>query len=240
MFEQMFYRCPNCGTEIRQTVTDGQALQCDSCRRRYSTMVDKASKKAGLIPIRVREIPEPLHLPKGSVRASATLLLSGACWLLMIQAQDVPGYLLSLLLAVIGYYFGFRYKAKTSESRIFDATARHRAPLYLPSGVIRGVLVVGFLIAGVFLCKSGKLEDLKYLEFAVILSGLILGYFFGKMMNPIRESNFYVLVNHLKGVALLGCAISLAGLLVTGAHTNHPHAGLAFATVVSFYFGSRS
>lgn len=48
MFEQTFYKCPNCGTVIRQRIEDGQELDCASCRKRFNVMVDESAGKAAL------------------------------------------------------------------------------------------------------------------------------------------------------------------------------------------------
>lgn len=33
MFELKVYRCPNCGAEIRDELSDGQEYDCFNCRR---------------------------------------------------------------------------------------------------------------------------------------------------------------------------------------------------------------
>ncbi len=106
MFEQQFYRCPRCGTDIHRTTEDGQDIQCLSCRRRFTLMLNEETGKAGLVEITEEDIPEPLFMPRGSIRALVTILTALSSWILMLTGRDVPGYVLSLLLSTIGYYFG--------------------------------------------------------------------------------------------------------------------------------------
>jgi hypothetical protein len=203
-------------------------------------MLDTDTGKAGFIEATEKEIPEPLYLPKGSIRALVTVAMSLSCWLLIFAGKDVPGYLLSLLLTIIGYYFGFRKKIKTAESRIFDASAKEEDPLFLPHGVIRVFFTVGFVISGLVLFSVGKLKELQYLEFFVVLFGLILGYVFARVFSSYEGSSLYILINHLKGAVALAAAAYLAYLLVTGRHSDLKYSSLLLSAVISFYFGSRS
>ena len=124
MFELSTYRCPNCNAEIREALSDGQRFECLNCHRSYRVLLDESSEKAGFVPLDPNVVREPLGLPRGSVRAIATLAAAGCCWILVLINAPVPGYLLSLLLTIIGYYFGFRRKSKHAQSRILDASSQ--------------------------------------------------------------------------------------------------------------------
>ncbi len=240
MFEKTIYHCPNCDAIVRQELQDEDEFACQSCSRRYRVMLDRDTGKVGFVEAAEQEAPEPLYLPKGSIRALATMAMSCCCWVLIFAGKDVPGYLLSLLLTVIGYYFGFRKKIKTAGSRIFDATAEEEEPLFLPHGVIRFFLIGGFLISGLVLLFAGKLKQLHYLEFFIVLFGLILGYVFAKVFSSYEGGSLYVVVNHLKGAVVLTAAAYLTYLLLTGKHGDLQYLSLLLAACISFYFGSRS
>ena len=240
MFEKTMVHCPGCEAIVREEIRDGTEFTCPSCSRRYSVMIDEQSGKAGFVELAKKEAPEPLFLPRGSIRALVTLAMSFSCWLMILTGKDAPGYLLSLLLAIIGYYFGFRKKIKTAESRIFDASAVAEEPLFLPPGVIRFFLVVGFVISGIVLCARGRFDELPYLEFFIILFGLILGYIVAKAFSSYEGGPLHSLVNHLKGAVVLAAAFYLMYLFLSGAHGDANYLPLVLAAIISFYFGSRA
>ena len=240
MFEKTTYQCPNCGAVVRQDLKDGEEFACLSCNNRYKVLLDEETGKAGFVEAAAKEIPEPLFLPRGSIRALVTIAMALSCWILIFTGRDVPGYLLGLLLTIIGYYFGFRKKIKTAESRIFDATAKEEDPLFLPHGFMRVLLILGFVISGVVLHVTGRLKEIHYLEFFVVLFGLIAGYVFARMFSAYEETSFYVSLNHAKGVGALAAAAYLAYVLLSRRHTDHGHIAMLLCALISFYFGSRS
>ncbi|MBN1817686.1 MAG: hypothetical protein JW828_10010 [Sedimentisphaerales bacterium] len=240
MFELATYRCPHCGAEIRDKLSDGQEFACGMCHRQFRVLLDERTQKAGFVPMDPNTVQEPLGLPKGSVRAIATLVTAGCCWILIVLGRSVPGYVLSLLLTIIGYYFGFRQKIKTAESRILDASAQAQQPLYLPGGFIRVLLILGFGLSAIILYARDQLSQTAYLEFFLILAGLVAGYFFARVFAEASGGPAGNLINHVKGVLVLGATLSLAILLLGGRYIESPHTGLALACVISFYFGSRS
>ena len=239
MFEKITYQCPNCGAVVRQDLRDGEELTCLSCTKRYKVLLDEETGKAGFVETTAKELPEPLFLPRGSIRALVTMAIALSCWMLIFMGKEVPGYLLSLLLTVIGYYFGFRKKIETAESRILDATVREEEPLFLPHGFIRVVLILGFVISGIVLLAKGKLKELDYLEFFVVLVGLIAGYVFARVFSDYQGTPSYILFNHLKGAIVLAAAGYLAYLLLSGNQAESDYTAMSLSAVISFYFGSR-
>jgi len=241
MFEKSVYHCPRCGFDIGKRLTDGEVLDCPACQSRFRVLLDAETGAAGFVEANPESIPEPLHLPRGSIRALTALGMAVSCWALIVQGRDVPGSLLSVLLTVIGYYFGFRMRVKAVGSRIYDPTAREVAPLYLPGGVIRWVLIVGFAIAAGVLHSRGRLARLKYLEFFVVLFGLILGYVFAKVFTREPGSPVALAINHVKGAAVLAVAGYLTVVFLGGQYERiSPAALTALCAGVSFYYGSRS
>lgn len=240
MFELRAYRCPECDAEIREELTDGQQFDCLNCRRSFRVLLDESTHKAGFVPLDTTAVREPLNLPRGSVRATATLAAAGCCWILVLANAPVPGYLLSLLLTIIGYYFGFRQKLKSAQSRILDASAKAQEPLNLPGGSIRMVLILGFAVCVVVLWARRQIVNPAYLEFFIILAGLVAGYFFARLFSGTVGSTLGNLINHAKGILVLAATAALVVLLLTGMYTDQPRLGLTLACVISFYFGSRS
>jgi len=240
MFEQASYRCPGCSSVVPKRVEDGDEFNCAACGRHFAVVMEPHSGKVGFVEILEKPIPEPLWIPRGSIRAMMTLALAITCWYLLFKGADVPDYLLGLLLTVIGYYFGFRKKMKTSESRIYDAAAKSEEPLFLPAGLVRFVLIAGFVATGVILAKAGRLGEMKYLEFFVILAGLVVGFVLAKITRRLERTNAYLAFNHLKGAVVLASCVALCAILLRGFGETQAYTGLILAAVVSFYFGSRS
>ena len=240
MFELKAYRCPNCGAEIREALEDGQQFDCLNCRRAFRVLLDESTEEVGFVPLNVAVVREPLNLPRGSVRATATLATAGCCWILVLINARVPGYLLSLLLTIIGYYFGFRRKARSAQSRILNASARVQEPLNLPGGTIRLILILGFAGCAVVLWARDQIVNPAYLEFFIILAGLVAGYFFARLSRGTVGSASGNLINHVKGFLVLAATGALVVLLLGGMYTDVPRLGLTLACAISFYFGSRS
>lgn len=241
MFSKSGYHCPRCGFEIREELADGGVFACSICGSSYKVLLDAETGEAGFIEQAAREVPEPLYLPRGSIRALVAMAVAVSCWLLIFTQRDVPGSLFSLVLTILGYYFGFRAKVKAAGSRILDPSATTTEPLFLPPGFIRGFLILGFLAAGAFLFARGRWRELKYLEFIVVLFGLIAGYLFGRIMARGGASPFSLLVNHVKGAAVLAVAAYLTYLFVLGGYAALPPVAVTvLCAFVSFYFGSRT
>jgi len=158
---------------------------------------------------------------------------------LLFAGRDVPGVLLSLVLTILGYYFGFRTKVKSAEGHVFDPSARRQLPLFLPTGFVRWFIILGFVACGVYLHQQGRLMDLRYFEFFLILMALIGGYLFAKAFARTRGSPLFAAVQQVKAAAVLLTAAALAVLFVTGLAGRTPRLVLALCAVVSFYFGSR-
>ena len=186
MAEKTRYHCPNCSYLIRGDLRKVSAVTCRNCHQQYSVLYDEDDGKIALVEIVTARTVEPLNLPKGSIRAVTTMATSVAAWFFVFAGKDIPEFLASLMLAILGYYFGFRTKVKGAETRIHDATIEKLEPLYLPEGFIRGFLVFGFAAAAITLYVTGRLTHTGHLGFFIVLAGLIVGYVFAKAVAGIR------------------------------------------------------
>ena len=87
----------------------------------------------------------------------------------------------------------------------------------------------------------GGFGEAKYLEFFLVMGGLIVGHLFSRFSRPLRESPAGVAVNHLKGVVVLGVAALLTLHFIAGVLPQMPDLAVAaLCAVVSFYYGSRT
>jgi len=235
------YSCPRCDHPLRKDFAHGELFACPECRGRFKFLLDEPSGHAAMIDQDVRRPSHPLWLPRGSVRALVAVAMAAAFWVLTFAGRTVPGYLMSLLLTIVGYYFGYRSEADQGDVRVYDASAEIERPLGLPAGVIRLGLMAGFLASGAALLAAGTLSRVEYIEFFVILFGLLLGTGFGRMLSKIRGTGAYGAINHVKAVLVLGLAAFLTWLILTGRSMGMSEWLLVvLCSLVSFYFGSRS
>ncbi len=238
---EMSPACPRCGAAIAEGLAGRDRYDCPHCRAEYGVLRDGEGRPRGLVEAQVPPRVEPLHLPTGSVRALISLSMVGTCWGLLVQGRELPGALMSLVLTIVGFYFGFRTRASTLGDHVYDPSARREQPLHLPAGAIRTVLVLALLAMGYWLVSKGLLGREGYLEFLVILAGLIVGHYFGKAMSAERTPRWHAAIAHIKGLVGLAVAFALAGLLLSGMDAEaHPAVVTVLAATISFYFGSRS
>lgn len=239
MFELKTLYCPGCGMQILDTLKDEDEYVCPSCRNVYHVLIDEHSQNVGFISSDTIVLSDPLWLPRGSIRAVTTILLSIVCWLLIVFNRTVPGYLLSLLLTVTGYYFAFR-KKDGGQNRFYDVSSPHQAPLSLPSGSIRNFLIIGFVISAIVLMFQERFLEPGYVEFFMILAGLAAGHLMAKCLPHVHNAAALNFFNHVKGLVVLTAVIALAITLLGGFHERWWHFAIALSCVISFYFGSRT
>jgi len=108
MFEKGVHECPSCGGIIREVINDGTEFSCHLCHKRFLAVLNRDTGTTAFINLTTKKVPEPLYLPRGSIRALATLAMAATCWVMLFRGQDVPEYLFGLVLTIIGYYFGSR------------------------------------------------------------------------------------------------------------------------------------
>ena len=201
-----------------------------------------ASGLAGKVP--------PLNLPVGSVRALITLSVLGTVWAQQVRGADLTPLLRDTLLLVLGYYFGTR-NATTAPPLAADALAggaadresNRKDPLFLPRGMIRMLIIVGFAGVAFHLFNQGKFDvDQPPPEF--VLLGTFLGGSIsrgslmkaGKLM-AVKVTN---LLGHLLASGTLMVVLGYCGAIMAGMQDMvTAETSAAFAGVVGFYMGKR-
>jgi DNA-directed RNA polymerase subunit RPC12/RpoP len=240
MFEKQVHYCPECNWQFQEQLADGMELRCPHCSAEFRALVDEATGRASLLRIEEEDVPEPLHLPRGSIRALVAMSLAASCWILVGQARALPESLLSLLLTVLGYYFGFRRNAKAAQSNLADASRKVSDPLHLPGGSIRLILATGFGISAVALGVQGRLGHGPVLAFFLILAGLLVGHVYGRITANDRTSGTVILISHVKALAVLVTTAGLTAAYLAGWAAHWPSWSIGLlSAIVSFYFGSR-
>jgi hypothetical protein len=237
MFEQTLAACPHCGSAIRQELREGEPFACGNCAGRFDVLHDPRTRKVLLVPER-DEVVEPLWLPRGTLRAVTAILLALSCWVLLLSGRGVPPYLLSLVLAVAGFYFASRPGRRPMA---YDPTRHEVAPTARPRRLIQIVLVAGFAITGLAVLGRGEAFGLDLASFYLILGGLVAGHVFARLLGRIKGHGLYWLAHHGKGVLLLAAAGVLTYAFLSGAYRGMPAAAMiVVCSFVSFYYGSRT
>lgn len=208
------------------------------------------SASAPAIPAALAGKVPPLALPVGSVRALITLSTLGTVWYHQFQHLPIPPVLADTLLLVLGYYFGTRNATAPAPAADAlaaappaDREANRKDPLFLPRGMIRILIIVGFAALGMKLFNDGQLDPGNPPPEFPLLGGFLgasitRGGFtrIGRMM-AVKVVNFvgHVLAGATLAVVLAFCAASVAGFsdyLTT-------ETSAIFAGVVGFYMGKR-
>lgn len=103
---------------------------------------DPTQAGSGLAPGR-RAAPtggrHALGLPAGSIRALLAFMVLGLIWALMYLEKGIPLYLQYLMFLILGHYFAARRQPAA------PVDVREPAPLWMPRGVIRVMILLGFL-----------------------------------------------------------------------------------------------
>jgi hypothetical protein len=209
----------------------------------------RMSASAPAVPAALAGKVPPLALPVGSVRALITLSTLGTVWFHQFQNLPIPPVLGDTLLLVLGYYFGIRNAAPPAAAEALaaapagDRESNRRDPLFLPRGMIRILIVVGFAAIGMKLFNDGRLEPKNPPpEFALLggfLAASIMRGGFTRIgaMLATRVTNF---LGHLLATSTLLVVLGYCGAAIAGMGDRlGTEATVVFAGVVGFYMGKR-
>jgi hypothetical protein len=237
------YACPYCGSAVREPFSAAAGFRCGRCKTHFHVVIDPVQDAVVLIRPEIARGIEPLGLPRGSIRALIALLLSATAWLLIFQSRALPLDLFTLILTIIGYYFGYRTKAKDAGDRYLDPESVSERPLYLPSGTIRFIIIMGFGLAAFVLARRHGFALRQNVQFFLILAGLVAGHLFARVMVRIETTGLQAVIRHVKGVVGLLATLTLVALFALGFDQHEsvpPLAVTLLGSVVSFYFGART
>lgn len=200
-----------------------------------------------------------LGMPAGSVRALLAFLILGLIWTLMYLQKEIPLYLQYLMFMVLGHYFAAHNQS------IRPAEERERSPLFLPRGVIRVLIFLGFVgVLGVLYHQHRDdlgqiLDDLKandarnkYLPLLLVM-GFFLGLIASKLGGFIGSQSgspgwYQDIQAWLSLLAMLALGAEVIIELVVNPSLQKdgkeimqlPQMENILAAVVGFYFGARS
>lgn len=193
----------------------------------------------------------PLFLPKGSVRALASLMVVGTAWIIIFLGeserllQEIE--FINVVILVVSFYFGVR---RTAVGMTGGKPVTQADPLYLPRKAIRTIMLLGFLLVVIYLGAEEGWEEIPPFLFTIFL--IIIGYFIGMGVNELieripqdetEERSLNQRIRHLKALALLGFTIIICGIYMSGVldHQDIPnYFGNLLAVAISLYYGARS
>src|SRR5258708_7243480 len=127
-----------------------------------------------------------LGLPAGSVRAILALGILGLLWLFVLQYNDTQKlplefiYLEYLMLLMLASYF-------TAHGKTIGTQVSTRSPLGLPSGVVRVLLIAGYLGLAAYMWVYNRYYFDKPVEGPPVLLILLLlrSFFLGHVLTGI-------------------------------------------------------
>jgi len=195
------------------------------------------------------QIPAPLRLPPGSVRAILALTLCGTLWYLIFRGEATfngevaPPILVESALLVVAFYFGVRSSAPIVP--VQEGPDKVRQPLYVPRGVVRGILAAGFLgVIGYVFYRDGAIPQALLLVFQVVVSYLVGFAVSAVILRRARAGKGFgraaAAARNVISVAAIGITAGVCAAIVIGRPELIPsyfENGLAWT--IAFYFGSR-
>ena len=180
--------------------------------------------------------PYPLGLPKGTIRASITLLLSiNLVYLTFIQSA-IADAMASITLVSLTFYFGGRMRAAGIIPRDVDRSQRAWG---LPAGTIRLILILMFGGSTYYFFAYDNLIPSYYVEVIYLIAGYLGGRIFSKFFNREDDRN-NTITDHLKALLAMGVTITtLTYSIIEPAGSLTQLLIYMTAIGVSFYFGAR-
>lgn len=200
----------------------------------------------------------PLFLPVGSVRALIALGTLGTLWAIVatgkfaaesFAATESLRYLQLAAILVLSYYFAQRGAPKQAPA---EAGSAGWAPLFLPRGTIRTIIVCGFIGVTVQLFRMHWLDVDDLLSAPGPQSDMALfllcihAFFLGKILDGVGKRTFArwfeagarAAFGHVRAVAALAVVATFCTFLLLGKEMPSAMNGI-YLFAVGFYLGSR-
>jgi hypothetical protein len=202
-----------------------------------------------------------LGLPAGSVRALLAVLVFATVWgmLLVRPSQEVPDYLSDLMFVIMGHYFATRNRSTTVGA---PGDEPGPAPLFLPKGSIRLLLIAGSAAVAVALYRRGAFHRIDSNPGVTTLL-LVGGFLIGVILNTVigwwraRVKHGHRAIEDIQASAALAAGLVLVVLVWNRLFPLVPHTEVdavfegwahfgrldpehLLAAVIGFYYGARS
>lgn len=186
-------------------------------------------------------LPEPLRLPRGTVRGLLALGLMGTFGYMLLRTPATPPpVLVNAVVVALAFYFGTRGASAGTPPASAGAPRGLRRPW-----IVRALLLLGFGGLAAWLYWTGATLPPELLQVLEVLGGYIVGavlsWFFHRraLETPLRR-RIALVFRDLTAVGALGLTAFACYSFVTGvAGTFSTDVEEALSLVITFYFGSR-
>jgi hypothetical protein len=195
-----------------------------------------------------------LGLPAGSVRAILALGILGLLWLFVLQYNDTQKlplefiYLEYLMLLMLASYF-------TAHGKTIGTQVSTRSPLGLPSGVVRVLLIAGYLGLAAYMWVYNRyyfdkpVEGPPVLLILLLLSSFFLGHVLTGIVRWLSGAALPAAYQDIQAWVAILALFMMAGLAMyhlfirptlTTPYDVPVPVEATLAAIVGFYFGARS
>ncbi len=186
-------------------------------------------------------LPEPLRLPRGSVRGFLALGLMGTFAYLITQKTEAPAVLVNATVVVLAFYFGTRGPLGSTTPASATAQPGLRRPR-----IVRGFLLLGFGgIAAWVLWKGVTPYPAQLLQVLEVLGGYVIGLSLSWVFHrrahetPSRRRIAVVFRDLSAAGALALVGFACYGFATGTISTFGTYVEDALSLVITYYFGSR-
>jgi hypothetical protein len=188
-------------------------------------------------------LPEPLRLPRGSVRGLLALVLMGTFAYLLTRDSTTPQVLVNAVVVCLAFYFGTRGPTASSTATPGTIVPPSRRPR-----IVRGLLFLGFAGLAAWVLRTGLPAaglPAQLLQVWEVLGGYLIGSTLAWLFHhrvhetPLRR-RIALLFRDLSALGALALTVFACYTLVTG--IVNPLGGeieQALSLIITYYFGSR-
>lgn len=193
--------------------------------------------------------PYPLGLPRGTVRATVTLLFLFSTSYLILIDKSVPISLVSTFTILIALYYGMRkehtYDLEGRENR---REAKGQTAFNLPAFTVRILIFLIFIVLSIKILYFGTTDDsfsTFLYKIVYIISGFILGTILGKIggifgNDPSEHNLIEKMFFHGKAFTLIVfCLIMNYFYVVEFSNSDTEIFEIITTFLIGFYFGNR-
>ncbi|MCA9069108.1 MAG: hypothetical protein KDA84_09310 [Planctomycetaceae bacterium] len=204
-------------------------------------------------PKQPMKLRAPLGIPRGSIRASLTILVVGFIVFQTAEEQSIGLLWSETLMIMLAHYFTSRRFVELPRDVRAQLEAEGKIPvdanpLYLPKHSIRGLIVLAFVGLAWYLYSQGRLFESKSLTILGPVSGYFLGILAKVVVGVFRKEGAAKPANWWDDIKAFATLLIVAATVAVEFLNwgNDLPLGLTqeqlestMLTLVLFYFGSR-